>query len=250
MADVTTAPPATRSDGQPSDSQAKEKAQEVAGQAKEKAQEAAGEAKGRVREQVDQRSTQAGEQVSTTASDLRSVGDELRNQGKETPAKLAEQAAERTERLGSYLTDSDADRILSDVEDFARKQPWAVVAGGLALGFAASRFLKASSSERYRSRDGGSAGYGTPAPTPAPATDGRALSAPPAGAVPPPPPPIPPTGVAGGSPHTTPQQGHPAGPGPRSDREVGGPTPPPGAAGGNATGGAPGTHPSGFEPHR
>src|SRR4051794_41386651 len=125
---------------------------EVTDQAKEKAQEAAGEAKGRVREQVDQRSTEAGEKVSGTAGDLRSVSQQLREQGQEAPAKLAEQAAERTERLGSYLTESDADRILSDVEEYARKQPWAVVAGGLVLGFAASRFLKASSSQRYRQR--------------------------------------------------------------------------------------------------
>jgi hypothetical protein len=130
--------------------QATEKAQEVAGQAKDKAQEAAGQAKGRVRDQVDERSTEAGKQVSTTAGDLRSVSEELRKQGKDAPARVAEQAAERTERLGSYLTESDADRILHDVEDFARRQPWAVVAGGLALGFAASRLLKASSSQRYQ----------------------------------------------------------------------------------------------------
>lgn len=131
---------------------AQEKAQEIKGQAQEKAQEAKQQASGKVREQVDQRSTQAGEQVTTTAKDLRSVGEELRKQGKDTPAKLADQAAERTEKVGSYLTEADADRILSDVEDFARKQPWAVVAGGLVLGFAASRFLKASSSERYSGR--------------------------------------------------------------------------------------------------
>jgi hypothetical protein len=132
--------------------QATDKAQEVAGQAKEKAQEATDQAKGRVREQVDQRSAEAGKQVSTTAGDLRSVSDELRKQGKDTPARLAQQAADRTERLGSYLAESDADRILGDVEDFARKQPWAVVAGGLVLGFAASRLLKASSSQRYEQR--------------------------------------------------------------------------------------------------
>src|SRR3954470_7148167 len=132
--------------------QATDKAQEVAGQAKEKAQQAAGQAKGRVSEQVDQRSTDAGQQVSTAAGDLRSVGEELRKQGKDTPAKLAEQAADRTERLGSYLTESDADRILHDVEDLARRQPWAVVAGGLFLGFAASRGLKGASTDRYQAR--------------------------------------------------------------------------------------------------
>jgi hypothetical protein len=144
--------------------QAKEKAQE-------KAQQAKGQAASRVRDQVDQRSTQAGEQVSTTASDIRSVADQLREQGKDQPAKLAEQAAQRAETLGDYLQRSDGDTILSDLEDFGRKQPWAVIAGGVALGFAASRFLKASSSRRYETRSTGytppttSRGLTTGAPT-------------------------------------------------------------------------------------
>jgi len=128
-------------------------------QAKEKAQEGAEQAKRTVRDQVDQRSTEAGERVGSTASDIRSVGEELRRQGKDQPAKLAEQAAQRAETLGDYLQRSDGDTILSDVEDFGRRQPWAVIAGGLALGFAASRFLKASSSRRYESR---STGYTPP----------------------------------------------------------------------------------------
>jgi hypothetical protein len=121
----------------------------AAEQAQEKAKQAAGEARSRVRDQVDQRSTQAGEQVSSAAQDVRSVGEELRRKGKDQPARMADQAAERAERLGSYLQESDADRILRDVEDFGRRQPWAMVAGGLALGFVASRFLKASSEQRY-----------------------------------------------------------------------------------------------------
>src|SRR4051812_2116673 len=118
-------------------------------QAAEKAQATAQQAKRGVRDQVDQRSTQAGEQVSSMAGDARSVAEQLRNQGKEQPAKLAEQAAQRAESLGDYLQRSDGDTILRDLEDFGRRQPWAVIAGGLALGFAASRFLKASSSRRY-----------------------------------------------------------------------------------------------------
>jgi gas vesicle protein len=134
----------------PSGSTAKDKAEEVAGQAQEKVQEVAGQAKGNLRSQVDQRSTDAGERVSSTAEDVRAVGEELRKQGKDQPARLADQAAERAERFGSYLTESDADRILRDVEDFGRRQPWALALGGLALGFAASRFLKASSQTRYQ----------------------------------------------------------------------------------------------------
>ena len=130
--------------------QAQDKAKEVAGQAQEKAQDARQEARKRLREQVDQRSTQAGEQIHGTAEDVRSVAIELRSQGKDKPARYAEQAAERVERAGDWLRDSDGDRILRDVEDLARRNPWAVAAGGLVLGLAASRMLKASSGERYR----------------------------------------------------------------------------------------------------
>jgi len=131
-----------------------EKAQEAAGQAQEKASEAAGKAQESVRQQIGERSTQAGERVSSTAQDLRSVGEELRKQGKETPAKLAERAAEQTEKVGSYLKNSGPDEMLEDVEDFGRQRPWAVLAGGLAVGVLAARFLKASSRNRYQERNG------------------------------------------------------------------------------------------------
>jgi ElaB/YqjD/DUF883 family membrane-anchored ribosome-binding protein len=136
-----------------------EKARAVAGQAQDRAHEAAGQAPGRVSQEVDRRATQAGEQVSSNASDARSVADELRKRGKDAPARYVEQAADRAGRLGGYLQESDGDRILRDVEDFARRKPWAVAAGGLLLGFAASRILKASSGERYRStRSNGATG--------------------------------------------------------------------------------------------
>jgi hypothetical protein len=143
--------------------QVKDKAADVAGQAQEKAQQAAGQARDQVRTQIDQRSTEAGQKVSEQGSDLRAVGDQLREQGKDGPAKIADQAAHHVERAGSWLSESDADQILHDIEDAARKNPWAVVAGGVALGFAASRFLKASSSDRYQARSGGTTG---PAPAP------------------------------------------------------------------------------------
>jgi hypothetical protein len=145
-----------------------EAVQEVAGQAQEKAGQAADQARTKVREQVDQRSTQFGEQINSGASDARSVADELRKQGKDGPARLAEQAADRAERIGSWMTEADGDRILHDVEDFGRRNPWAAALGGLAIGFAASRLLKASSSRRYQSSYGngsyGGASYGRGTP--------------------------------------------------------------------------------------
>jgi ElaB/YqjD/DUF883 family membrane-anchored ribosome-binding protein len=135
----------TQTDPGSSAGQAREQAEHV----KQQARQAGGQAKDKLREQVDQRSTQAGERVGSTAHDVGSVAEELRKQGKDQPARLAEQAADRLERVGGYLQESDADRILRDVEDFGRRKPWAVAFGGLALGFVAGRFLRASSRQRY-----------------------------------------------------------------------------------------------------
>jgi hypothetical protein len=177
-----------------------ERSQQVAGQAQEKAQEAAGRAQGMLREQVDQRSTEAGERLSGAASDIRSVGEELRKQGKDTPARFADQAAERTERLGSYMSDADADTILGDVEEFGRRQPLAVLAGGVAVGLVAARFLKASSGRRYRTRieaEDRTRELGAPSRTPGAAPE--AVSQPTDAPVPPAPPEAPvPSGPAVG----------------------------------------------------
>jgi hypothetical protein len=138
--------------------QVKDQVREKAQVAQDKARGAAGQARGRISEQVDQRSTQVGERIAGTAGDVRSIADELRNQGKDTPANLAEQVANQADRVGDYLKGASGDRLLRDVEDFARRQPMLVAAAGLALGFAASRFLKASSSRRYESGYGDSGG--------------------------------------------------------------------------------------------
>jgi hypothetical protein len=126
----------------------------------------------RMREQVDQRSTQAGEQVSVTAEALRSTSRQLRDQGQDAQAQAAEKAADHAERLGGYLSESSADRILSDVEDFARRQPLAVIGLGIAAGFMASRFLKASSRERYQGRSASAPATSMPA---MPVTGGPAM---------------------------------------------------------------------------
>jgi ElaB/YqjD/DUF883 family membrane-anchored ribosome-binding protein len=128
---------------------AKQQMQDKAETAQDKVKEGAQQAQSRAREQIDQRSSQAGEQVSATAQALRSTSEQLREQGQEPQANAAERVAHHADRVGSYLTESNADRLLGDAEDFGRRQPMAMVGIGIALGFAASRFLKASSRKRY-----------------------------------------------------------------------------------------------------
>ncbi|MFL6103745.1 MAG: hypothetical protein ACJ74K_10590 [Actinomycetes bacterium] len=156
MTDPTYGSTATTDSGSTTD-QVKDQVRDKAQVAQDKARGALGQARGRLSDQVDQRSTQAGERVAGTASDVRSIAEELRNQGKDAPANLAEQVANQADRVGDYLKGASGDRLLRDAEDFARRQPMLVAAGGLALGFAASRFMKASSSRRYQS---GSESYG------------------------------------------------------------------------------------------
>ena len=86
---------------------------------------------------------------------------QVADQVREKVGEAAEQAADRIDRAGTYLRDSDADRILNDVEDFGRSRPWAVLGGAVVVGFAAARFLKASSRERYSSRQSGASVEGT-----------------------------------------------------------------------------------------
>ena len=97
---ASTSTPPSNADGGAT-AQVQDKAQEVAGQAMEQAQNVAGQAKEQARTQIDQRSTQVGEQVTSQASDIRSVADTLREQGKDKPAQYVEQAASKIEGLGS-----------------------------------------------------------------------------------------------------------------------------------------------------
>lgn len=131
--------------------QAREKASEATDIAREKAGQVASRAGEQVRTQVDERTTQIGGQVRQVAGALRQSSDGLRDEGQQTAARFTEQAARQVEQLGGYLERVDGDTLMRDIEDFARRRPWLVAGGGLLLGLAASRFLKASSERRYRS---------------------------------------------------------------------------------------------------
>ena len=127
---------------------AKEKAREVAGQAKaqakEQAQAVAGQAKAKAAAQVDERSTQLGQQVGAQGESLDGVAQELRRQGQEAPAKVAEQVGQRIKDAGSYLEQTDGESLVQAAADAARENPAAAAVVGAAAGFAAGRVIKAA----------------------------------------------------------------------------------------------------------
>jgi len=111
-----------------------------------------------LQQQVGQRSAQLSDQVGTASQTIRRVADQARMDGNDQQARLAEQAADRADRLSSYLIDVDPERLLNNAEDFARRQPWLIAGVGLFAGFVVARSLKASSSRRSSARYG--VGYG------------------------------------------------------------------------------------------
>jgi len=114
-----------------------------------KAHELGGDATFQIREQLDQRSTQAGEQLQSIGKTLQSGANQLRSEGKDVPARVVEEVARRADDVGGYLQSAEADRILGDIEGFARRRPWLTAGVGALAGFLASRFVKASGSRRY-----------------------------------------------------------------------------------------------------
>jgi hypothetical protein len=108
--------------------EAKEKTQDVLADAQKQVasmtHELGGEAVSQIRAQLDQRSTQAGEQVQAVGTALQSGVTQLQVEGQDLPAKIVADVARRTDDLGAYLKSAQADQILGDIEDFARRRPW------------------------------------------------------------------------------------------------------------------------------
>ena len=126
---------------------------------KQTASDAVTQSRSFLSDQLDSRSTLIGETISSTAGDLRRIAEELRSS--ETVAggaDLADRGADAIDKVGRYLQDADGDRLIADLEEFARQRPWAVAVAALTAGFAASRVLKASSSRRYRTAYGAASG--------------------------------------------------------------------------------------------
>ena len=123
---------------------AKEAGRAMSGQVQEAGKEIGKRAKDRVRQEIDRRSTDAGSQVRSVADGLRQAGQDLRKEGNPSIANVADTAAERVDGVASYLTQSDADRLLRDLDTLARRQPALVIAGAFVLGLLGARFLKAS----------------------------------------------------------------------------------------------------------
>jgi ElaB/YqjD/DUF883 family membrane-anchored ribosome-binding protein len=153
-------------------SQASAKVEDAASLAQEKASDFREQGSARLRDQLDERSTKMGSQVRSLATALRRSGNDLSDEGNGNASQLTTQAADRLERVGSYLEQKSGGELMRDVEKFARRRPWLLAGLGMAAGLAAARFVKASSEQRqdenreteWPTRSDAASSSGSPAP--------------------------------------------------------------------------------------
>jgi hypothetical protein len=99
--------------------------------------------------QADALTSMLAERVAALAGDLRTIRGQPTDSRLGIPtSQLAEQAAKYTERVAQYLRDADGERLMTDAEHLAERNP--VLASGVAImaGLTAARFLKTSARSR------------------------------------------------------------------------------------------------------
>jgi hypothetical protein len=120
-----------------------------------KAADLANEAKEQARQQYDARISTATGELDSLASALRRAGTELGEQHGMS-SRVVTTVADRLESFSRSLDGKDLDRVVRDVETFARRNPAAFLGGAVAVGFLAARFLKSDRPDTYgTSRDYG-----------------------------------------------------------------------------------------------
>jgi len=138
-----------------------EQAQHRLGEVVEKAESTVGkvtnQAKRQATSQLDSQKYRAVDGLEVVAEALRQTGQRLQDEQQAPIGRYVDRAAERLDTVTDYLREHDAQEIVSDTEDLARRQPGLFLSGAVALGFVVGRFLM-SSGERAAARRAGPTG--------------------------------------------------------------------------------------------
>lgn len=83
-------------------------------------------------------------ELENIASALREVAQSMQQKEGASSSRLMRTAAEKLEGLSATIDQKNLDDVVGDVERLARRNPAVFIGSAIALGFIASRFLKAS----------------------------------------------------------------------------------------------------------
>ncbi|HET7036946.1 MAG TPA: hypothetical protein VFI42_14775 [Thermomicrobiaceae bacterium] len=124
-----------------------QQADQLKNQVKQNAGEVADTAQQTAQQQFHAQKQQARQGLGSVSSALHQAADQMRGQKQDTMAQLADMAADQVNDLSGFLQQENLHRVIDQVEDFARNQPYLFLGGAFALGAVAARFLKASRPE-------------------------------------------------------------------------------------------------------
>jgi gas vesicle protein len=146
--------------GQSATDKARKTADELTDKAKDTADSAIQSATKTATAQANAAKSSVSDEISGVASALRTAAEEMRSGSPQerTFGQIAEGLADASDAL----RDKDLDTMVQDVTRFARKNPLVFLGGAVLIGFAATRFAKASGS----SDEVSSGQYGASASTP------------------------------------------------------------------------------------
>lgn len=133
-----------------------QKTDQVVDQAKQQTSQAVDQVKGNAFQMMDQQKQRAADGLGSVAQALHQTGDNLGNGQQDALGEYAHRAADAVDQFSQQLRNKNVEELLSEAQDFARREPEVFLGGAVLLGLLAARFFKASS---RRSQMGGQ-GYG------------------------------------------------------------------------------------------
>jgi len=117
----------------------------AADQAKQTTGEVVDQAKQQATSLVAAQKDRAATSLGDVAQALRHTSEQLQGPEQEFIHQYVDKAADRVEHLSDYLRSRDVRDIVSEVEQYARRQPVLFLGGAFVLGLVGARFLKSTS---------------------------------------------------------------------------------------------------------
>jgi len=127
---------------------ATEEARQVAHTAAEEVREVGRGVRERLRDEVDRQHRQVTDRVSTFAEELYTMA----RQRPDTPAaELVETLAARSRSFAEYLEQHGPERVLHELQDFARRRPGTFIVAAVTAGFVVGRLSKGLWQDQHKS---------------------------------------------------------------------------------------------------
>jgi hypothetical protein len=127
--------------------QLKNQAGDTVDQLRNQAGDTVEKVKTQANDQLGTQMTQAGLSLATVADAVETLSEQLRRGNQVLLADYADRAGGQVDQMATYLRQSDPNKVLHDIEDFAQREPVLFLAGAFAIGLLGTRFLKSSSSQ-------------------------------------------------------------------------------------------------------